>query len=82
MKVIAEAEGSGRGPYCGAIGYFDDRGGADLSVAIRVAVIEKEKISIPVGGGVTLRSDPQTEYDETITKAQHMLRHIGLDARR
>lgn len=80
MRVIAEAERSGRGPYCGAIGYFDDRGGADLSVAIRMAVVEQEKISIPVGGGVTLRSDPQTEYEETLAKAQHLLRHIGLNA--
>ncbi len=79
MKAIAEIERSGRGPYCGAIGYFDDRGGADLSVAIRMAVVEREKISIPVGGGVTLRSDPQTEYDETLAKAQHLLRCIGLN---
>lgn len=78
MTVIAEIERSGRGPYCGAIGYIDDRGGADLSVAIRLAIVEGERLFIPVGGGVTLRSDPQAEYDETLDKAQQFLRLIGL----
>lgn len=81
MKVIADVEKSGRGPYCGAIGYIDDGGGADFSVAIRIAVAESGVLSIPVGGGVTLRSDPQDEYDETVDKARHFLRLAGLEGR-
>lgn len=77
MKVIAEIEKVGRGPYCGAIGYIDDRGGADFSVAIRLAIVEENLISIPVGGGVTLRSDPAAEYEETLVKARHLLRRVG-----
>ncbi len=76
MKVISDIEGSGRGPYCGAIGYIDDSGGADFSVAIRLAIVEGARLTAPVGGGVTLRSDPQAEYDETIDKAQWLLRHV------
>jgi para-aminobenzoate synthetase component 1 len=38
MDAIAELEQRGRGIYCGTIGYFDDRGHADFSVAIRTAV--------------------------------------------
>lgn len=79
MKVIAEIERSGRGPYCGAIGYIDDRGGADLSVAIRLAIVEGERMAIPVGGGVTLRSDPQAEHDETLAKARQFLRLVGIE---
>ena len=74
MKAIADIEGKGRGPYCGAIGYIDDRGGADFAVAIRIAVVEGRAVAVPVGGGVTLRSDPQAEYDETLAKAAHWLR--------
>lgn len=78
MKVIAEIEGMGRGPYCGAIGYIDDRGGADFSVAIRIAVAERGVLNVPVGGGVTLRSEPQTEYEETLAKAQQFFCLVGL----
>lgn len=78
MKTIATVEGTGRGPYCGAIGYIDDGGGADFSVAIRIAIAENNVLSIPVGGGVTLRSDPAAEYDETLVKAREFLRLAGL----
>ena len=78
MKVIADIEGMGRGPYCGAIGYIDDRGGADFSVAIRMAIADRGGVSVPVGGGVTLRSDPQAEYEETLAKAQQFFRLLGL----
>jgi para-aminobenzoate synthetase component 1 len=78
MKAIAAIEGRGRGPYCGAIGYIDDRGGADFAVAIRIAVVEGRAVTVPVGGGITLRSDPQAEYDETLAKAAHWLRREGV----
>ncbi|MEQ8934594.1 MAG: anthranilate synthase component I family protein [Amphiplicatus sp.] len=79
MKTIAEVEKIGRGPYCGAIGYIDDRGGADFSVAIRTMIVEGARATFPVGGGVTLRSDPQAEYLETWVKARAMLGALGVD---
>lgn len=87
MKAISEFEGVGRGPYCGAIGYIGDDGVAEFSVAIRTMIIENKgantQIVCPVGGGVTLRSDPQAEYEETLLKAQTMLKILGFqeDAR-
>ena len=78
MKVIADLEGVGRGPYCGAIGYIDDSGGADFSVAIRTALIEGRRLTLAVGGGVTLRSYPAEEYDETIAKAAWLARLANL----
>jgi len=79
MNAIAKIEEIGRGPYCGAIGYVDDRGGAEFSVAIRTMIVAQDKrsLTIPVGGGITLRSDPQKEYQETITKASAALEAIG-----
>ncbi len=73
MKAIARMEKSGRGPYCGAVGFIDDRGNADFSVAIRTLIQETqapETFHIPVGGGVTLQSDPEAEYEETSLKAK------------
>lgn len=83
MKTIAAFERVGRGPYCGAIGYIDDSGAADFSVAIRTMVVEtstaETRAVFPVGGGVTLRSDPQAEYLETLVKARGALAALGLD---
>lgn len=78
MKAIAALEGRGRGPYCGAIGYFDDAGAADFSVAIRTLIFEGSRVYVPVGGGVTLRSDPGAERDETLDKAAALLSALGI----
>lgn len=78
MRAIAALEGSGRGPYCGAIGYFDDGGGADFSVAIRTMIIEEHRAHVAAGGGVTLRSDPHAEFDETRVKMQALLEALGV----
>jgi para-aminobenzoate synthetase component 1 len=81
MRAIAEIEGEGRGPYCGAIGFIDDAGASTFSVAIRTAVAERRsaalRLSLPVGGGVTLRSDSDAEYEETRTKARGLLAALG-----
>lgn len=79
MRTIASVEGAARGPYCGAIGYIDDRGGADFSVAIRTALVSGRRVELPVGGGVTLRSDPEAEYQETLDKAAWFLRLAEID---
>ena len=82
MNAIARVEGIGRGPYCGAIGYWDDRGQADFSVAIRTNILSRKdkKLTIPVGGGVTLRSDPMHEYGETLVKARAALEAFGVSS--
>jgi len=79
MNAIAKTEQIGRGPYCGAIGYIDDSGAAEFSVAIRAMMVTKnnKRLTIPVGGGVTLRSDPYQEYQETLTKAHSALEAAG-----
>ncbi len=78
MKAIARTEKIGRGPYCGAIGYIDDSGASDFAVSIRTMLVEGAHVTIPVGGGVTLRSDPAQEYEETIIKAAGALGALGL----
>ncbi|MEX6633103.1 anthranilate synthase component I family protein [Hyphococcus lacteus] len=80
MRTIARTEKIGRGPYCGAIGYFSDHGRADFSVAIRIMLVSERSLSIPVGGGITLRSDPEKEYRETLDKAKGVLSSIGMAA--
>ena len=68
MEVIAEIEGGARGVYCGAIGYFGFSGHADLNIAIRTAMFAGGRARFQGGGGITARSDPAAEYEETLTK--------------
>jgi len=77
MRFILEAEGRPRAAYTGAVGYVDDAGEADFSVAIRTAAFEGSRFSYGIGGGVTALSDPQAEYQETEAKAATFLRAIG-----
>lgn len=85
MKIIDEIETANRGLSMGAIGYYApatwNSGLAtfDLSVAIRTMVISDGIATFNVGGGITIDSDPQSEYDETILKSKALLH--ALDAR-
>ena len=76
MEIIDELEPVRRGPYCGAIGWFQ-RGDLDLSVAIRTFVAAEGRLHLPVGGAVTADSDPGAEWRETMHKAARLLDAAG-----
>jgi para-aminobenzoate synthetase len=78
MQIIAELEAGERGIYSGAIGHFGCNGTADLAMVIRTAVFEGERITIGVGGGIVLDSDPEAELAETRVKAKALLRALEL----
>ena len=73
MEVIAEIESQGRGVYCGSIGYFGFNGQVDLSIAIRTVMFSNGTARFQGGGGVTARSEPAAEYDETLTKITRIM---------
>jgi para-aminobenzoate synthetase component 1 len=83
MRIIDEIEPSPRGLSMGAIGYYvpNDVFGMpetlDLSVAIRTMVIRDSVATFNVGGGIVIDSDPEMEYNETLTKAEALLNAIG-----
>lgn len=83
MNIIDEIETADRGLSMGAIGYYIPASwGAglatyDLSVAIRTMVIRDNVASFNVGGGITIDSDPEKEYDETMLKAKALLNSLG-----
>ncbi len=74
MQIIDTLEESRRGVYGGAIGYFGWNGDLDTCIALRTAVLKDGKVHIQAGGGVVLDSDPQYEYDETVHKANALMR--------
>jgi para-aminobenzoate synthetase component 1 len=79
MEVLDALEGEGRGPYCGTLGWFDAAGDADLAVGIRTIVVGEGRASWRVGGGVTLRSDPAEEWEETLAKGATLALALGLE---
>ena len=52
----------------------------DLSVAIRTMVIRGSTATFNVGGGIVIDSDPESEYEETLTKAKALLGAMGLSS--
>jgi para-aminobenzoate synthetase component I len=76
MEIIDELEPVRRGPYCGAIGWFQGAD-LDLSVAIRTFVAAGERLHLHVGGAVTADSDPGDEWNETMDKAARLLEASG-----
>ncbi|MEE1782376.1 aminodeoxychorismate synthase component I [Streptomyces sp. SP17BM10] len=77
MEVIDRLEAGPRGVYSGAIGYFSLSGAADLSVAIRTAVVTPGRVRYGVGGAIVALSDPEAEFEETAVKSAPLLRLTG-----
>lgn len=76
MEIIAELEPDRRGPYAGAVGYFDFAGNMDTAITIRTAVIRDNVAYIQAGGGIVHDSTPENEYQESLHKASALLRAI------
>lgn len=74
MEIIAELEQVARGPYCGSLFYVGFDGRCDSSILIRTFVTRRGWVQCSVGGGVTVQSQPEAEYRETLHKAAGMLR--------
>jgi anthranilate synthase component 1 len=76
MEIIAELEKEKRGPYAGAVGYFDFSGNLDTAITIRTIVIKDNVAYIQAGAGIVADSVPEREYRESLNKAQALLSAI------
>jgi anthranilate synthase component 1 len=78
MEIIDELEDDSRGPYAGAVGYIAGGGRRmDLAITIRTCVIADGVASVQAGAGIVADSVPETEWDETESKAGALLAAIG-----
>lgn len=77
MQLIAAEEGTRRGSYGGAVGYFTAHGDLDTCIVIRSAWVENGIATVQAGAGVVLDSSPQAEADESRNKARAVLRAIA-----
>jgi para-aminobenzoate synthetase component 1 len=82
MEIIDETEPTTRGVYTGGIGFLGIDGSVCLNIAIRTIIIKNNTAFAQTGGGIVADSDPQAEWEETITKARALLAGINSVQRR
>ncbi len=78
MQLIAGMEGTQRGSYAGALGYFSYDGNLDSCITLRTALVKDGRVHIQAGAGVVADSVPAAEYQETINKASALFKAIAL----
>ena len=87
MEITADTEPVERGLYSGTLGWADPNGEGDagdfhLNVVIRTAVIDRaqSRWSVHVGGAITALAAADSEWAETLLKAQSVLEVLGAGA--
>jgi anthranilate synthase component 1 len=78
MEIIEELEPTRRGPYAGAVGYFDFSGNMDMCITIRTILFKDNNAYIQAGAGIVADSDTESEYKETLNKARGMFKAIEM----
>ncbi len=73
MEIIEELEPHRRSVYCGSIGYIGFDGNMDCNIAIRTLVYSDNKMHCWAGGGITVASNMESEYQECFIKAAALL---------
>ncbi|HWL61492.1 MAG TPA: aminodeoxychorismate synthase component I [Steroidobacteraceae bacterium] len=73
MQIIAELEGTPRGPYTGSLGYLNHDGSGDFNILIRTISLYGDRLEIRAGAGIVADSVPERELAESRAKARGML---------
>lgn len=73
MEIIEELEVQPRSLYCGSLGYYSDSGHCDFNILIRNLEFRENTITCWGGGGITVDSECNDEYEESITKIRRIM---------
>jgi anthranilate synthase component 1 len=76
MQIIEELEPTRRAIYGGSVLYADFAGNLDSCIAIRTMLMKGKKAYLQAGAGIVADSDPASEYQESINKAQAVIRAV------
>lgn len=88
VEIISELETAPRGAYCGTLGYMNFDGTGQWNVLIRTLqantmsnneLDKKRHISLWAGGGITVASDCDAEYQECLDKVGNLLSVLTQD---
>ncbi len=73
LELIYKTEMHNREYYAGYCGPINYQGKTDLFVNLRCMKILPDKLALYIGGGLTAKSDPEKEWEETVLKANTLL---------
>ena len=76
MQIIEELEPTRRGIYGGSVLYADFAGNLDSCIGIRTLLMRGKKAYLQAGAGIVADSDPASEFQESLNKAQAVLRAV------
>ncbi len=78
MQIIEELEPTRRGIYGGSVLYADFAGNLDSCIGIRTMLMQGKKAYLQAGAGIVADSDPASEFQESMNKAQALLRAVEM----
>ena len=78
MQILRELEPTPRNLYGGGILYFGFDGNIDSCITIRTMTLVGKDLYIQAGAGIVADSDPETEFQETLSKASALKRTIQI----
>jgi anthranilate synthase component I len=81
MQIIEELEPVRRGIYGGSVLYADFAGNLDSCIGIRTLLMQGKRAYLQAGAGIVADSDPAKEFDESMNKAQALLRAVEMARR-
>ncbi|MGC1371058.1 MAG: anthranilate synthase component I [Candidatus Sulfotelmatobacter sp.] len=76
MQIIEELEPTRRGIYGGSVLYADFAGNLDSCIGIRTMLMQGKHAYLQAGAGIVADSDPAREFEESMNKAQALLRAV------
>jgi anthranilate synthase component I len=78
MEIIEKLEQTKRGPYAGAMGWFDLNGDMDFCITLRTIAVVDNIAYWQASAGIVADSNRDFEYEEVRNKSQAMLRAVEL----
>jgi anthranilate synthase component I len=78
MQIIEELEPVRRGVYGGSVFYADFAGNLDSCIGIRTMLMQGKHAYLQAGAGIVADSDPASEFEESMNKAQALLRAVEM----
>ncbi len=74
VEIINELEAKPRGAYCGTMGYLNFDGTGQWNVLIRTLQASDNNVTLWAGGGITIASNCDAEYQECFDKVGNLLK--------
>jgi anthranilate synthase component I len=78
MQIIEELEPTRRGIYGGSVLYADFAGNLDSCIGIRTLLMQGKHAYLQAGAGIVADSNPESEFQESMNKAQALLRAVEM----